>query len=235
MRRTWTTGEEKIIRELYGKITAGRLAVKMGRTRRSVEQRAQKLGLTFDRSAELGRSFYRFLRKHHAEGWSDTEIAREWGACVCTVHKYRRKLKLPSNRHHPRQVARTTKANRAIWKSCGGKSPGVFRWQNRRLAMARSGWPIGLSALEVRVLDQLESGPKTSRQIRAGMGRRIDSVTAGIQTRKGVSILKSLIKRGLVVCRGKRMGQIPGQLFNQPVYALADGVQRSRPRMQEAA
>lgn len=232
-RRFFTPAEDATMRKLYGKQSIASLAILLNRSSTGVFNRAKRLGLTFNRAAELGPAFVSLLRQKNKAGWSDTEIANHWGAHPQTVSKHRKLLGLPSNRHNRRHALKTYAASRKQW-GCG--SLVEFRWMMRDVKLARSGWPVGCTALEVRVLEQLATGPKTSRMIRQGIGYRTDAARTSIicPASHGKCVTKILAGRGLVVNRGKRMGQIPGQRLNECVYALVDGVAR-RERVREVS
>src|SRR6185312_4902877 len=100
--RPWTASEISYLRQHYGKVSIHRIAGFLSRTWRSVYQKAGKIGLAFDRRAELGPEFESFLLRQNADGFSDADIAAKWGANVGTIGKHRRRLQLPSTRNNHR-------------------------------------------------------------------------------------------------------------------------------------
>ena len=162
------------------------LAARLGLTRNQVLRVMKGLRLNplprWTPEAEQG-----FLDGYR-RGWSDPEIAAEIGFTAEMVSRHRRNLGLPP--------------------SCRGGIGGapadapVSPWHRRAMEFAASyNLPADLSTTQVRIVLLLATGPKTKRELVAGLGLKWDGRDRGchnLRNSRG-SLLMALAKRGLVL------------------------------------
>lgn len=168
--KRWTRLDEQILRQHAGKLCAKALAAKLGRTWEAVTQRAKILGFTLA-MPQLPDHFLQTLALKHSAGWSDRDIADYCGVNLCTVFKYRTQLGLKNNRFGPRHRAKMQAHYRRQFGGHGHVSS-LFevREQAQALRAFRAGWPAGLRDNLACILEVLERGPQTRRELCAALG-----------------------------------------------------------------
>lgn len=219
-KRPWTDAERDTVRRLYREVGTAEIARRVGRTARSVYQQADKLGLVTPRTRIDGR-FLATLRRLHARGWSDAEIASEFVCERHTVSKHRRALGLPSNRGSARYRARVAAKTREQCKAAGVKSLAEVRALAFRERARRAGWPEDLRPRAIQMLDALAVlGPLTRREIADAIGMAWHGSRSSLKARGNSTYLAELMSLGLVVSLGKVVGG-NGKGGNVQLYSLA--------------
>jgi len=234
-RRFWTPVEDEIIRQRIRKLSARTIGESIDRTPRSIWQRARTLGLSIPQRIRAP-GFVEFLRAKHALGWSDAQIAAEWGRTDRhAVAHLRRKLGLPSVLHSEHQRRRVAEKTRRQIAQAGLPSIGHLRVEAFRRFARESGWPAELQMRETQILNALwDHGPQTKRELAARVGapwKGSKKTLCG--NLPGGSYLATLIRRGLVISLGRiawhpacGKGNRAGQGKNVEVYSLAPNVSR---------
>lgn len=195
--RPWTTLEQQHLRQSYGNIPLAEIARQLNRTLDAVSQRSRRIGIAVRRRAEFGPKFKEFLRRKNAQGWSDGDIADAWGASVSAVHRWRRRLQLTNNAYSPRQRKKSRRHAILQCRDAGVKSLSELRSVSISLRAFREGWPAGLRLCELNILNAMDAGPGTRRQLCERMGRKW-SRKYGLMDRDNHSILAALRRRGYV-------------------------------------
>jgi hypothetical protein len=217
--RWWTWKELACVREHYGRMPCAALAERLGRTEHAVMECARHLGVAGRHRRTA--AYEADIRAGHAAGHSDGEIAARLGLCREAVGYHRRRLGLPSNAYHVRQRRKVAAGVRRQCAREGMASLVEVRWAAHRAACLRRGWPLAKSPRQCDLLDLLAAGPRTKRQLQAGLG---------LASGKGRPWVGEMLCRlralGLVVSRG-RVHSPGGRGRNQCVYALAPGVARA--------
>jgi hypothetical protein len=220
-RRWWTAAERAWVRGHWGVLGCAEMGRRLGRGPGAVCEAARRLGLT-KRHRPTG-SYEAEIRRGHARGESDHEIAARLGLCREAVGYHRRRLGLPSTAGHERQRRKVAAGVRRQCAREGMASLVEIRWAAHRVECLRRGWPRATSPRQCDLLDLLAAGPRTKRQLQAGLGLAPDG---GGAVRPWVGeMLRCLRGLGLVVSRG-RVHRPGGRGRNQCVYALAPGVAR---------
>jgi hypothetical protein len=210
--KPWTMGEIRLLRQLWGTLPAIEIAVRMGRTVLSVSRRAHELGLCrrHKRLSDYGRR----IRSLHARGHTDNEIARRLGISTGSLHHWMRQHGLEANGKRP-EIFREVKRReyRRVWREV---SLTDARCLVHAAAAAARGWPQARSPQQADVLDVLEGGPKSGREIAAALGQPWrDEGSAAVSAH-----LRYLAKKGLIAD-----SQSPAD-GRMTIYRLADGVRR---------
>lgn len=200
------------------------VAAALNRSPGACYQAAARLGIRVANHAEYGPEFEAFLREKHAEGWSDADIARDWFGVRETVSDIRRRLGLPCNTHNARHIEKIRAATARQCEDNDVASLGELRSVVFRLRACEAGWPAACTPMMCGILDQLETGPKTRRQLCAAMGKRWHRCKA-LTTSNGGSAMFALVKMGCVV-RGGRVPFAPGKGMTEFQYRLAPGFKR---------
>lgn len=144
------------------------------------------------------------LRELHAAGYTDSEIGKEVGRFRKTIGKHRVALGLKSNRDGRRFRDRVRSATTKRLRELGLKCLSELKQKAHREFAIRNGWPGDLGAREVTILNALlEHGPMTKRQLCETLGVRWIGSNSSLRNHYGVSYLKKLQERGLVVSLGK--------------------------------
>lgn len=159
------------------------------------------------------------IRRLHALGFNDCEIARRLDVTQTTVWHHRRDLGLPVN---PRTAEAHRKALlRFIHK--GGRPPGQARWELSRFRAIHEGWPAGCNERQADYLEAIRANPGCTAE-------QLHQCLPGVVQRNSVlRLLAQLIREGWV----ERYGRKPQR------HRLAEAVQKAREcylmRGQEAA
>lgn len=229
-RRSWKAAERAMLRRDYARRPAALIAARLKRTKSQVYQQAAKLGLSKNPHLDWG-ELDADLRRLHADGWSDAEIAQHFqqalGRYVSreAVGDRRRTLRLKHNAfsdHRRRRVAARTREQLA---RAGISKLGYLRVVAWSAASRRCGWPGDLRPRAVQILNLLyERGPLTRRQIAEAIGMpwKGSRKTLVSNDREG-TYLWNLVNRGLVV-RLPRLVKGVGKGRSQHLYTLALGV-----------
>jgi hypothetical protein len=224
-RRFWTEKDSKYVCRWYLKKDSVQIAKDLNRSLKAVYLQARKLGLTTKRSAKQVQRRRETVRKYHAKGWSDSEIAKIVRLERRTVGEIRLKLGLPSNRgneRHRRRVAATTKIQ---LKKAGVKSLADIRSQAFKKFIVALGWPPTLSVRAAQIAHSLwKLGPMSRKQIAAvndfewkGSRKSLTSSTAGGSYLAELQRAGIVIRLGRVIVRG-------GRGNNCYLYMIAPGV-----------
>lgn len=211
--RPWTSEESAYLREHYRQQATARIGAHLQRTVRSVHLQARKLGLVRPYKP-FGPEFTALLQRRHAEGWSDAEIAREYGCERHTVGNHRRKLGLPANVWSDRQRERVRRKTAEQLAAAGVSSLAEVRCKAFRDYARTAGWPEDLRPRAVQILQALWThGPMTRRQIADAIGMPWKGSRKSLVSNDPEgSYLAHLQARGLVVrtsriVRGKGRGR----------------------------
>jgi transposase-like protein len=228
-RRFWTTEELDFVRANYRQLTAKQIGAQLGRSVSSVYQGAEKLGLVIarpplDREARLAS-----LRQLHAQGYSDSEIAREWGISRKVAEDWRKRAGLPSNALSEHRRARVREKTREQLARAGLPSLAHVRLAAFKKFARKHGWPEDLRPRAVMMLNAMwQRGPMTRRELADAIGMPWKGSRKSLVSNDPEgSYLAHLMKRGLVVSLG-RCKQNGGQGKNTHVYTLALDVQRGK-------
>ncbi|OWY59511.1 hypothetical protein B7486_74185, partial [cyanobacterium TDX16] len=175
-RKRWTRAEDAAMRRHYGPgpehLTAAEIARRLGRTVKSIHEHAKFMGLVYQSRADTSDpAFDSGLRRLHAVGHTDPEIAGSLGCERHTVSLARRRLGLPSNRggeRHRRNVAART-ADQC--RAAGVRSLAEVRSLAFARRAAEAGWPADMPPRCCQILDAMEArGPMTRREIAEAIG-----------------------------------------------------------------
>jgi hypothetical protein len=159
------------------------------------------------------------LRRLHAAGYSDPEIAGRLGLRPRSVTHLRRAMGLPSTKGSARQRARVGRRTRAVVARAGKRTFQQVQAEVWAARAAAAGWPGARTPPEVRVLDLLAGGPRTLAEVVAGSGLRSPCWTH--------TLLARLRRRGLLARTARPLGR--GRGTRPALWALAPGVGRHRP------
>lgn len=233
--RRFTDAEKQFVIDSNGTLTADQIATHLGRSRSSIHQVRDRLGLC-DRQRD-GRPLQEFIREKHPLGWSDAEVAAAWNAANPTesvsrewVTEVRRdKCGLPHNAYSTHRRQKVAEKTREQLAAAGVNSLAEVR----RLAFdqfaTRHGWPADLRPRAVQILDLLyQKGPHTREQIAEAIKMPWKGSRKSLCSNDPEgSYLAHLIARGLVVA-SKRAHKVHGQGSGKScdVYAIAPHVTR---------
>lgn len=230
-RHCYTAAEMDLVRRRYGELTAAELAARIHGTPRAarlIYRLAHRIGL---RKWPDCREHYEPVRRLHAEGLTDADIASRLGLdrrYVSTIRADR--LRLPVNADAVRAAGRRAVA--AQRRTLGIRSSGdLRRWAYRKFARER-GWPEDLRPRAVQILELLAvAGPLDRWQIAEGIGWNVGRSLKGKHGQRFLlasndpegSYTAHLLKRGLVVYQirsrssGRQgIGRLPGLYMLSP-------------------
>lgn len=228
-RRLWTDEEKAIIRDLYRKKTAEEIGAIIGRSRKSVQQIAFSLGIVEHRDPKRIAKRRELIRKYHAKGWSDSEIARLLKMERRTVGGVRKRLGLVANDRNERYRAKVAKRTKDQCKKAGVKNLAEVRVIAYRDFVRKLGWPEELSPRAAQFAELLyQHGPLTRRQIStlSGLPWRGSRKSLASST-PGGSYLAELQRAGLVVQLPKAVNR-GGSGEQDSLYMLGMGVSPCR-------
>jgi hypothetical protein len=226
--RIWTSSEIAFLRRHAKKQTSTWIAEQLGRTRSAVLQCRARQGLDTPQPSRRP-GFDDAIRRGHAKGWSDSEIAAELGTVRENVRSRRRCLRLPANGWTEHQKQRTRERTIEQLRRAGLKSLAELRVKAFQDYARGHGWPADLPPRCVQILEVLgNAGPQTREQLTAALrmkwhGSRT-SLKGGCQ-HKGGSYLAILIRRGLVM-QLKRAVKRKGKGHNVSLYTLPLTIER---------
>jgi len=166
----WTTGQVQTLRDMAGKYSYRAIALKLGKTRTAVHCYAWRLGLNIT-MPRLPANIDEVIRQKNAAGVFDKDIATEICVDRRTVTMRRNAMGLPKVK-----IAKEVyqKRHRKILRTAGVSCLAELRDETVSLGIFRDGWPIGLRQVQGRILTILESGPKSTTEIIAALGRKED-------------------------------------------------------------
>lgn len=174
---SWTMGDVNVLRLFPPREAAQRL----GKTLRQVYHARHRYGL----ARGLRRLDVATVRRLHAEGRNDGEIAYRMGAWCAVVSAVRRRLGLPVNRRTPAVRAWLRRCRRLAARRVGcDRFPDIVR-QNEFLASAREGWPAGTSRRAAAALAAIEAGADTARALGGAMGVSLVSARRWLRRLRG--------------------------------------------------
>lgn len=171
--RPWTTRERDYLIANYGRVWAHEIAAALDRTTEAVRKAAEYFGVNGARAERLGLAFIPFLIEKHNAGWFAAEIAKAWGCCKSSVENYRELLGLKQNANHRARFGQTmararVRSNRTLGVECLVQR----RREQERIRAHAAGWPPGCTAIQHSILDALERGPLTYREMKAATGTK---------------------------------------------------------------
>lgn len=233
----WTAGELELLRRDYGRVPGAAIAAALGRNVWQIRAAGIRYGLSrkYHWNARGPEEIEAALRARNAEGWADTEIARELGVDRHAVSGLRRRLGLPS-RMYSERVRRAVAAG--VARQCerlGIENMGKLRVKVHRDRARAAGWPEDLRWRAVQILNALwDHGPMTRRQLAEAIGMPWkEGVHEGNLTGngRGGTYTAALMRRGLVVCLGRvaRATSFLGHPSTVAVYSLPLTIQRAQP------
>lgn len=232
-RRNWSPEELAELKRLYGRMPAAEVARRLGRKVRSVWNAAKHYGLA--RRCPRLVTDARFLdgvRRLHAEGLTDTEIAGRLGTERHTVCKARNRLGLPAVGWTERRRELVRRRTATQLAAAGVPTLGALRVKVFRDRARAAGWPDDLRPRAVQILNALwDGGPMTRRELAdvVGLPWRGSRKSLCSNDPEG-SYLAHLMNRGLVICLG-RLNKVTGRGRGHStcVYTLSFAVQRRKP------
>lgn len=181
-RHVWTDEETAFLRRHYRKDPAWIIGERLGLTEKQVYRKAQRIGLNVSQRIKRP-GFVEYFKRKHAEGWTDSEIARAKRVDRHAVTAIRKRLNLPWNglsQWRRDQVRQKTKEQ---LKKAGLSSLGALRAQVYRQRARQTGWPEDLRFRAVQILNLLwDRGPQTRKQIAAAA---IDAARRGTAEETG--------------------------------------------------
>lgn len=229
--RIWTAKELAYVRRWYRKVPAAEIGRRLGRSRPAVFRAADLLGIAGRQRTAVERARLEArIRRWHARGWCDAEIAakcktdRKW---ICDL---RRGMGLPPNGHNQRHRRRVAAKTRAQLATAGVRSLAELKREVRRGQARDLGWPEDLRWRAVQILEALwVRGPQTREQLAAviGMPWKGSRKSLGSNDPEG-SYLANLQARGLVVRLGrvvkKRGSGKSVNLYSLPLWIRKEGI-----------
>lgn len=233
MRRLWTEEEKATAIANRGTLTAAEIGRLIGRTTRAVHMffLAQGIAQKRHQRPELPE----FIRAHHAQGWSDAEMAAEWSRLHPDAPLSRQhlgdiraqRLGLPHNAYSAHRRQRVAEKTREQCQAAGVKNLAEVRRLAYDAFARRQGWPEDLRPRAVQILKLLyEQGPHTRQQIAEAIGMPWKGSRKSLVSNDPEgSYLAHLIARGLVV-QLPRLVKGKGRGKSVHLYAIAPGIQR---------
>jgi len=227
-RHVWTDEETAFLRPHYHKTPARLIAAHLGLTERKVYAKAWRIGLCISQRIKAP-GFVEYFKRKHAEGWTDSEIARAKRVDRHGVTSLRKRLNLPSNAFSQRRRDQVRQKTKEQLAKAGVSSLGKLRTQVYRQRAREAGWPEDLRFRAVQILNLLwDQGPQTRKQIAAAIGMPWKgSRKSLVSDDPEGSYLAHLMARGLVVSLG-RIAKGKGQGHSCCVYSLPLTIERKR-------
>ena len=241
-RRFWTPREiAKLKQWKAAGLEMSVAATRLHRSRSSVYQKLDQLGLTKKRRRRRG--LKTFIRKYHRLGWSDVEVAAAWSRQHPDdplsrewIGDVRARMGLPHNACSSHRRQRVAKRTAEQLRKAGLKSLAELRVKAFSDFGTRNGWPGITQPRLVQILNLLyERGPHTREAIAKAVGMTWKSSTRHPATRKalkignGRSCMGVLMELGLVVKLPGRPIAGKGRGRSFCLYAIAPHVHRRLP------
>jgi hypothetical protein len=220
----WTAKERAFLKLHYSPLSpepwpTARISAFVGASVQAVRKAAYRFGVLIPERVVIG-DLTPAIRKLHAQGLTDVEMAVRLDVCTTTLRRKRRDAGLDANfrpGYKPKASCRQAAHRRhCYWRARGYKSAFQYTHERKRIAaeFRRRGCR---SARECEVMEALDSGPLLAREIAAAVGSGY-GYTA--------HLLVDLLRRGLVRKSGWRptdIGQaIVWESVPQPVYDEED-------------
>jgi hypothetical protein len=223
--KPWTDEEIEIVRTCYQKTPRAELSARLGRSIDSIYNQSSSLGVTRFR-IEWDEAKIERLKELNAAGWSDSDIAVEFGADRHSVSLKRKRLGLPCNAcstgtPSERELQKTRDGVRRHLQSIGLNSLAELQAQAFSKFARDNGWPEDLQPRAVQILNLLanKGEPMGRRAITEGIGLTWrGSKNSLMSNGKGGTWLADLMHRGLVVTIGIR--SLPGRNRRETLYTL---------------
>jgi transposase len=197
--RWWYEKDEIFLRERFGRASLEEIAAALGRTAQSVYGKVRQLRLQKKRSDP--KAWEARLRRLHAQGESDSEIARRLELPQSTVSRWRKRMGLEANGvYSGKGVMRRQDAERNR-KALARKAlaMGAHSWMEHMRARKRLRHLLAFSGCvsrsEVLVCQTLQ---------KAGCALTVREISAlsGVKEHSARYALRSLVGFGMVVCEG---------------------------------
>jgi hypothetical protein len=223
--RLWTAKEKRYVLRWYGKKTAKKIAVEIDRSEKSVFLRAIELGLAEKRDYKKINRHRELVRKYHAKGWSDSEVARLLKIDRRRCGQIRSGLGLEANGRSERYRKRVAAATKIQLKKAGVKSLAEIKSHAFKKLIVSLGWPPTLSVRAAQIANSLwKLGPMSRQQIATvnDLPWRGSRKTFRSKTNGG-SYLAELQRAGIVVRLGRVIAP-GGSGRNYNLYMIAPGV-----------
>lgn len=142
------------------------------------------------------------LRRLNADGWPDAQIAQHLGVGPDRLRERRIALGLPSNKRSWRALARNRYQTAVLCAERGlahfGELPTFSKEEEIREA-AKSGWPGGVTKVQVKILDAIQEWGAMSR---VEVANRIGFADYGSPSMAAAYHIGLLIRKGLVIDLG---------------------------------
>lgn len=235
MSKRWSKEEIEFLKDKMKTESFHFIAEKLGRTWHAVRTKVGKLGFR-PILARMKADHLEEIRRLHAQGMCDPDIASHLGFDRSTIGYRRRSLGLKSNSSSDHQREKLRHGVRKQCERLGISSPGELRvvaWKKRARA---HGWPTEINGRcitrrQIEILDALYVyGPHTRRQLakRLGMKTYENSCKALSSRGGGRSYMRELVESGMVINLGRVVhSNRSGSGRNICLYALSLTVERN--------
>jgi hypothetical protein len=218
----FTKAEDRAIIKRWGKDNAQSIADFIGRNRRSVYDRAYRLGVGEKRDQQAMEKRKAKIVQLHSKGWSDQEIADVIGIGRRCIAEHRVRMGLLPNGRNERYRKRVAATTKRQCKAAGVKSLAEIKAKEIKNLANSLGWPDSLPIRAIQIVETLyQRGPMTRRQLAEAIGMRWKGSRKTFSTNRvhGHSYLAALVHDGLVV-RLKKAITHKGKGNHEDVYML---------------
>lgn len=194
-----------MLRAAFGVLTAAAIASLLpGRSADKVRTRLKRIGLKYGPTAKKTPVNWReVLAERLGQHWSDSEIAAEWGCTRRHIGNLRRAIGLPASGNSERRRAKVATRTREQCRAAGVTSLGGLRSQVLGRLGPSHGWPVGLRARSIHILELLYAAwpvPLSRREIADGIGMPWKGVRKSLTSNDPEgSYLAHLAALGLVI------------------------------------
>lgn len=223
----WSVEDLATLKLHYRKMNTTDLGKLLGRERKQVFNKAFELGLCIKQRINHA-GLFELVKCRHADGYSDAEIAAEFGCERHTIGNVRHRLGLCNNANSQRRRDRVREKTREQLAAAGAASLGELRKQVYAGRSAIAGWPAGLRPRAVQILNALwQAGPMTRREIAEAVGMPWKGSRRSLVSNDPEgTYLQHLINRGLVMNLG-RVNKVTGKSGHSTcVYSLPPWIER---------
>lgn len=228
-RTYWTDAEKRLVSEHYRSKGAEWLAERLladfdsVRTPAAIARMALKLGAGKKKLFNASEDLKATIRRMHAEGFPDPDIAAETGCTSRQIGWVRRSMGIKGHRPGSLKISRDrSREGLKRWlKARGISSPAYIRVEKWKAWARKLGWPDHLRPRQICFLHALyEHGPMTRRELCEAMGGEWKgSQGPFFDGGKFGSVLPSLERMGLVE-RSKRIARDPDTESPVNIYSL---------------
>lgn len=227
-RRAWKDWEYDALDAMYSKVHINEICRKLNRTRSSVYQMANQLGLNTPRDPKARAKLEKQVARHHAKGWSDSEVANAMGIPRRNVTYIRDRIGLKAHDRSERYRRRVAEITKKQCEAAGVKSLVEIKKQKVEQLAQELGWPSGLRLRSIEILELLwKMGPMTRRQISKAIGLPWRGGKCFGSKVPGGSYLAELQRLGLVI-QLPRVLPRGGKGRNDSIYMLQQEVEPCR-------